>query len=173
MIFPVLAATGIDPASGPGLTFMTMPAVFQQLPFGQGLAVVFFALLVVAALSSAISLLEHLQCFVSESLGWSRRAACGLITALVMAGGIPVSLSFGPWAQVTLFGKNIFELLDFVTSNLMMPMFGLALTLLLGWKLGRQALPAGLALHWRTLVMGCWRWLAPLLIGGILVRGLV
>ncbi len=52
---------------------MTMPAVFQQLPFGQGLAVVFFALLVVAALSSAISLLEHLQCFVSESLGWSRR----------------------------------------------------------------------------------------------------
>ncbi|HAU4968462.1 TPA: sodium-dependent transporter, partial [Aeromonas hydrophila] len=81
--------------------------------------------------------------------------------------------SFGPWAQVTLFGKNIFELLDFVTSNLMMPMFGLALTLLLGWKLGRQALPAGLALPWRTLVMGCWRWLAPLLIGGILVRGLV
>ena len=173
MIFPVLAATGIDPASGPGLTFMTMPAVFQQLPFGQGLAVVFFALLVVAALSSAISLLEHLQCFVSESLGWSRRAACSLITALVMAGGIPVSLSFGPWAQVTLFGKNIFELLDFVTSNLMMPMFGLALTLLLGWRLGRQALPAGLALHWHTLLMGCWRWLAPLLIGGILVRGLV
>lgn len=173
MIFPVLAATGIDPASGPGLTFMTMPAVFQQLPFGQGLAVVFFALLVVAALSSAISLLEHLQCFVSESLGWSRRAACSLITVLVMANGIPVSLSFGPWADVTLFGKNIFELLDFVTSNLMMPMFGLALTLLLGWRLGRQALPAGLALHWHTLLMGCWRWLAPLLIGGILVRGLV
>ena len=97
MIFPVLAATGIDPASGPGLTFMTMPAVFQQLPFGQGLAVVFFALLVVAALSSAISLLEHLQCFVSESLGWSRRAACGLITALVMAGdsGQPVVRALG------------------------------------------------------------------------------
>ena len=104
MIFPVLAATGIDPASGPGLTFMTMPAVFQQLPFGQGLAVVFFALLVVAALSSAISLLEHLQCFVCESLGWSRRAACSLITALVMAGGIPGRLSFGPWAQVALVG---------------------------------------------------------------------
>ncbi|MFM5031085.1 sodium-dependent transporter [Aeromonas media] len=173
MIFPVLAATGIDPASGPGLTFMTMPAVFQQLPFGQGLAVVFFALLVVAALSSAISLLEHLQCFVCESLGWSRRAACSLITALVMAGGIPVSLSFGPWAQVTLFGKNIFELLDFVTSNLMMPLFGLALTLLLGWQLGLRALPQGLAPHWRALLMGCWRWLAPLLIGGILVRGLL
>ena len=173
MIFPVLAATGIDPASGPGLTFMTMPAVFQQLPFGQGLAVVFFTLLVVAALSSAISLLEHLQCFVCESLGWSRRAASSLITALVMAGGIPVSLSFGPWADLTLFGKNIFELLDFITSNLMMPLFGLALTLLLGRQLGLRALPQGLAQHWRTLLMGCWRWLAPLLIGGILVRGLL
>ncbi|HDT6077771.1 TPA: sodium-dependent transporter, partial [Aeromonas veronii bv. veronii] len=63
MIFPVLASTGIDPASGPGLTFMTMPAVFQLLPFGQVLEVIFFALLVFAALSSAISLLEHLQCF--------------------------------------------------------------------------------------------------------------
>ncbi|MNP64167.1 hypothetical protein D3C76_1596440 [compost metagenome] len=90
-----------------------------------------------------------------------------------MAGGIPVSLSFGPWAEVTLFGKNIFELLDFVTSNLLMPLFGLALTLLLGWRLGRKALPQGLAPHWRGLVMGCWRWLAPLLIGGILVRGLL
>ena len=164
---------GGEYAAGPGLTFMTMPAVFQQLPFGQGLAVVFFALLVVAALSSAISLLEHLQCFVCESLGWSRRAACSLITALVMAGGIPVSLSFGPWGDLTLFGKNIFELLDFITSNLMMPLFGLALTLLLGWRLGRQALPEGLAPHWRALLMGCWRWLAPLLIGGILVRGLL
>ncbi|EOD54442.1 sodium-dependent transporter [Aeromonas molluscorum] len=173
MIFPVLAATGIDPAAGPGLTFMTMPAVFQKLPFGQGLATLFFALLVVAALSSAISLLEHLQCFISESWGWRRRASCTLIIALVMAGGIPVSLSFGPWSGVTLFGRNIFELLDFVTSNLMMPLFGLGLTLLLGWKLGRQILPRGLGLSWQTLLLGCWRWLAPLLIGGILIRGLV
>ncbi|MNJ24849.1 hypothetical protein D3C77_192780 [compost metagenome] len=74
---------------------------------------------------------------------------------------------------MTLFGKNIFELLDFVTSNLMMPLFGLALTLLLGWQLGLRALPRGLAPHWRALLMGCWRWLAPLLIGGILVRGLL
>ncbi|MFM4704861.1 sodium-dependent transporter [Aeromonas bivalvium] len=173
MIFPVLAATGIDPTAGPGLTFMTMPAVFQQLPFGQGLASLFFALLVVAALSSAISLLEHLQCFVSESWGWRRRSSCTLIIALVMAGGIPVSLSFGPWSGVTLFGKNIFELLDFVTSNLMMPLFGLGLTLLLGWRLGRAILPKGLGQPWQALLLGGWRWLAPLLIGGILIRGLV
>ena len=73
MIFPVLAATGIDPASGPGLTFMTMPAVFQQLPFGQGLAVVFFSLLVVAALSSSISCWSI--CSVSCARAWAGPAA--------------------------------------------------------------------------------------------------
>lgn len=173
MIFPVLASTGIDPAAGPGLTFMTMPAVFQLLPFGQGLAVIFFSLLVFAALSSAISLLEHLQCFLCETWGWSRRNACSAITLFVMVCGIPVSLSFGPLQHVTLFGKTIFELLDFITSNLMMPLFGLMLTLLLGWKLGRKALPQGIASHWHHLLMNCWRWIAPLLIGGILIRGLV
>ncbi|HHQ4778288.1 TPA: sodium-dependent transporter [Aeromonas veronii] len=173
MIFPVLASTGIDPAAGPGLTFMTMPAVFQLLPFGQGLAVIFFSLLVFAALSSAISLLEHLQCFLCETWGWSRRNACSAITLFVMVCGIPVSLSFGPLQHVTLFGKTIFELLDFITSNLMMPLFGLMLTLLLGWKLGRKALPQGLSAHWHHLLMNCWRWIAPLLIGGILVRGLI
>ncbi|WP_447833402.1 sodium-dependent transporter [Aeromonas veronii] len=173
MIFPVLASTGIDPASGPGLTFMTMPAVFQLLPFGQVLEVIFFALLVFAALSSAISLLEHLQCFLCETWGWSRRTACSAITLFVMVCGIPVSLSFGSLQHATLFGKTIFELLDFVTSNLMMPLFGLMLTLLLGWKLGRKALPQGIASHWHHLLMNCWRWIAPLLIGGILIRGLV
>ncbi|MFM5396367.1 sodium-dependent transporter [Aeromonas veronii] len=173
MIFPVLASTGIDPASGPGLTFMTMPAVFQLLPLGQVLEVIFFALLVFAALSSAISLLEHLQCFLCETWGWSRRTACSTITGFVMVSGVPVSLSFGPLQHTTLFGKTIFELLDFVTSNLMMPLFGLMLTLLLGWKLGRKTLPQGIASHWHHLLMNCWRWIAPLLIGGILIRGLV
>ena len=55
----------------------------------------------------------------------------------------------------------------------MMPLFGLMVTLLLGWKLGRKALPHGLSAHWNHLLMNCWRWVAPLLIGGILVRGLV
>ena len=59
-----------------------------------------------------------------------------------------------------------------VTQRLLPPLLGLGL-LLLGWQLGRRALPTGLAPHWRALLMGCWRWLAPLLIGGILVRGLL
>ena len=173
MIFPVLASTGIDPAAGPGLTFMTMPAVFNHLPFGQGLAVIFFLLLLVAALSSAISMLEHLVRFTTEEWGWSRRNACRVLTLLIMACGIPVSLSFGPWADYTLFGKTLFDLLDYLTSNLMMPLFGLVLTLLLGWKLGDSIVPADLSPLMRGALLWCWRLIAPLLIAGILVRGLL
>ena len=173
MIFPVLASTGIDPAAGPGLTFMTMPAVFNHLPFGQGLAVIFFLLLLVAALSSSISMLEHLVRFTTEEWGWSRRNACQVLTLLIMACGIPVSLSFGPWADYTLFGKTLFDLLDYLTSNLMMPLFGLVLTLLLGWKLGDSIVPADLSPLMRSALLWCWRLVAPLLIAGILVRGLL
>ncbi|MFM5267830.1 sodium-dependent transporter [Aeromonas caviae] len=173
MIFPVLASTGIDPAAGPGLTFMTMPAVFNHLPFGQGLAVIFFLLLLVAALSSSISMLEHLVRFTTEEWGWSRRNACRVVTLLIMACGIPVSLSFGPWADYTLFGKTLFDLLDYLTSNLMMPLFGLVLTLLLGWKLGDSIVPADLSPLMRGALLWCWRLVAPLLIAGILVRGLL
>jgi len=173
MIFPVLASTGIDPAAGPGLTFMTMPAVFNHLSFGQGLAVIFFLLLLVAALSSSISMLEHLVRFTTEEWGWSRRNACRVLTLLIMACGIPVSLSFGPWADYTLFGKTLFDLLDYLTSNLMMPLFGLVLTLLLGWKLGDSIVPADLSPLMRGALLWCWRLVAPLLIAGILVRGLL
>ena len=173
MIFPVLASTGIDPAAGPGLTFMTMPAVFNHLPFGQGLAVIFFLLLLVAALSSSISMLEHLVRFTTEEWGWSRRNACRVLTLLIMACGIPVSLSFGPWAEYTLFGKTLFDLLDYLTSNLMMPLFGLVLTLLRGWKLGDSIVPADLSPLMRGALLWCWRLVAPLLIAGILVRGLL
>ncbi|ALP41098.1 sodium-dependent transporter [Aeromonas schubertii] len=173
MIFPVLASTGIDPAAGPGLTFMTMPAVFNHLPFGQGLAVLFFLLLLVAALSSSISMLEHLVRFATEEWGWSRRGACRAITLLIMGCGIPVSLSFGPWAEYTLAGKTIFDLLDYLTSNLMMPLFGLVLTLLLGWRLGERMVPDGLSPVLRLSLLWCWRLVAPLLIAGILVRGLL
>ncbi len=152
---------------------MTMPAVFNHLPFGQGLAVVFFLLLLVAALSSSISMLEHLVRFTTEEWGWSRRGACRVLTLLIMASGIPVSLSFGPWSELTLFGKTIFDLLDYLTSNLMMPLFGLVLTLLLGWRLGESVLPAGLSPLLRGCLLWCWRLVAPLLIAGILVRGLL
>ncbi len=96
-----------------------------------------------------------------------------VLTLLIMASGIPVSLSFGPWSDLTLFGKTIFELLDYLTSNLMMPLFGLVLTLLLGWRLGDSILPVGLSPVLRLALLWCWRVVAPLLISGILIRGIM
>ena len=110
---------------------------------------------------------------VYKRQGWSRRNACRVLTLLIMACGIPVSLSFGPWADYTLFGKTLFDLLDYLTSNLMMPLFGLVLTLLLGWKLGDSIVPADLSPLMRGALLWCWRLVAPLLIAGILVRGLL
>ncbi|MGL5948800.1 MAG: sodium-dependent transporter [Aeromonas sp.] len=173
MIFPALAATGIDPSAGPGLTFMTMPAVFKLLPFGHVLAVVFFSLLMVAALSSSISMLEHLQCFAAERFGWTRRQAAALVTSLIALTGIPISLSFGAWSEVKLFGRNFFELFDFLTSNIMMPSFGLILAVLLGWRIGDHLIPHNASPLLRSFLLICWRYLAPALIGSILVRGVL
>ncbi|MGL5598448.1 MAG: sodium-dependent transporter, partial [Aeromonas sp.] len=83
------------------------------------------------------------------------------------------SLSFGPWSELTLFGKTLFELLDYLTSNLMMPVFGLVLTLLLGWRIGDAMLPADLSPILRFSLLWCWRIVAPLLICGILIRGIL
>jgi hypothetical protein len=84
-----------------------------------------------------------------------------VLTLLIMASGIPVSLSFGPWSDYTLFGKTMFDLLDYLTSNLMMPLFGLVLTLLLGWKLGDSIVPADLSPLMRGALLWCWRLVAP------------
>lgn len=106
MIFPALTAAGLEPNAGPGLTFMTMPVYFANLPGGNILAVTFFVLLLMAALTSAISLLEHIVAYVQMRFQWTRRRAGLVVTASIMLMGIPVSLSFGPMSDVTLGAKH-------------------------------------------------------------------
>ncbi|QGH62047.1 sodium-dependent transporter [Serratia proteamaculans] len=173
MIFPALTSAGLNPAAGPGLTFMTMPVFFAHIPGGGLLAVAFFLLLLVAALSSSISLLEHLVAFAQQRWGWSRRNACLLITGSIMLAGIPVSLSFGLLSEMTLFGKTLFDCLDYLTSNLLMPIFGIAICLLFGWSKAASALlPADISPPVRRVVFLIWRYVGPLFIGIILLHGI-
>ncbi|MGE8356226.1 MAG: sodium-dependent transporter, partial [Microvirgula sp.] len=95
MVLPAVFAVGLDPQAGPGLTFMTMPAVFATLPGGQGFAIAFFALLIVAALTSSVSMLELVSCFLIDEFHLSRRSASLLVSALVFCFAVPASLSFG------------------------------------------------------------------------------
>ncbi|NDV11293.1 sodium-dependent transporter [Crenobacter caeni] len=134
MIFPAVAAFGLDPAAGPGLTYMTMPVVFNHLPFGQLFALAFFALLLFAALTSSVSLLELIVVLPIDEWGVSRRKATLVAAALVFAAGVPASLSFGLLADYKLFGRNAFELMDYTASNILLPVGGIGTALFAGYK---------------------------------------
>ncbi len=129
MVMPAVFAFGLDPAAGPGLTFVTMPAIFSKMPLGQIFAVFFYLCLVVAALTSSVSMLEACTALLSKEFNLPRKAA--IFTTVIGAAvvGLIANLSFGAWSDVKIFGKNIFDLLDYLTSNIGMPLstFGIAI----------------------------------------------
>ncbi len=133
MIMPAVFALGLDPAAGPGLTFITMPAVFAQIPLGHLFASMFYLCIVAAAITSSVSMIEILVAFLMDERGMSRPAAAMSSTiALAVVGALPC-LSFGILSDVTIFGRNFFDLFDFFTSNLSLPIGGLVISLLAGW----------------------------------------
>lgn len=121
MIMPAVFAFGLTPDAGPGLTFATMPAVFSHLPFGALFAVAFYACLFVAALTSAISILEMVSQHCVDCWGLTRRQAVLTVSSILGVIGIFCALSFGPLADVKFFGRTLFDLLDYGTSNIGMP----------------------------------------------------
>ncbi len=138
MIFPAVFAFGIAPSSGPSLVFITLPGIFQQMPGGDFFGAIFFVLLAVAALTSTISLLEVVVAFFSEELNITRRKATVIATIAISALGVFASMSFGPLKDFTLFGKSIFDLLDYTASNVLLPLGGLLIVLFVGWFAGKR-----------------------------------
>ncbi|KAB8031856.1 sodium-dependent transporter [Fluviispira multicolorata] len=135
MIFPAVASFGLDPASGPGLTYMTMPIVFNHLPFGQFFAISFFSLLLVASLTSAVSLLELIIIYPIDEWKLKRKSVTFTACALVFLVGIPASLSFGILSEYKMFGRNIFDLMDYSATNILLPIGGIGTALFTGWKI--------------------------------------
>lgn len=130
---PSVFAFGLDPTAGPGLTFITMPAVFAQIPFGQIFAIMFYLCIVVAAVTSSVSMIEILVAFLVDEKKLSRPSAAVLSTvALAVVGALPC-LSFGMLSDVKFFNRNFFDLFDFFTSNLSLPVGGLVILVLAGW----------------------------------------
>ncbi|MGL6071906.1 sodium-dependent transporter, partial [Craterilacuibacter sp.] len=177
MVLPAVFAFGFDPSAGPGLTFITMPAVFAKMVGGQLFAVVFFVLLLVAALTSAVSLMEVVTSFMIDEFHMKRVPAAIMMASLMFALGVPASLSLGVWSEYTLFGKGVFDLLDYATSNVLMPLNGVLLSLLVGWKIWPQieaqlaANTPSSALWLPAMKMTC-RYIAPALVGFVLINGL-
>ncbi|HPJ34843.1 MAG TPA: sodium-dependent transporter [Spirochaetota bacterium] len=139
-IFPAVFAFGIEPGAGPGLVFITLPSIFNQLPFGDLFSFIFFLLLAVAALTSSISILECFVAYISEELNLSRHKAAIIGTVSISIIGVIASLSMGPWSGFTILGKNIFDCLDWVSANLLLPLGGMFIALFIGWFWGRKRL---------------------------------
>lgn len=155
-IFPIVFAEGLDPASGPGLMFVTLPLAFARIPGGVIAALGFFLLLMVAAIASGISLLEMPVAALSRR-GWRRATATVATAAACWVCGLATVLSFNTWAgwypltAVPVFANaTVFQLLDHLTSNVMLPFGGLALALFAGWTLPRRLLAEEIGLSPRV-----------------------
>ncbi len=135
MIFPAIFSFGLEPNSGAGLVFVTLPHIFSQIPHGNIVAIAFFLLLSAAAITSGISILEASVAAFIERLHLSRMKSSILLFCIVSSIAIPASLSFGVLSSFTIAGRGIFDFLDFATSNLLMPLNTLFLCILAGWFL--------------------------------------
>lgn len=143
-IFPIVFANGLEPAGGPGLVFQTLPIAFGAMPGGRMFATMFFALVVFAAWTSAISIIEPAVAYLVESRGLRRPTAAIAVGASCWLLGIAALLSFNVAKNVKVFGKTFFDLLDFVASNIMLPLGGLALAIFVGWMMRREHVAAEL-----------------------------
>lgn len=142
IIFPAAFSVGIQPDAGPSLIFITLPNVFQQafgsIPFlAMVFSLLFYVLLALAALTSTISLHEVVTAYLNERFKISRNRAAMLVTGFCIVTGILSSLSLGAW-DAKFFSLSFFDLLDFVTAKLMLPLGGLLVCLFVGWYLKRS-----------------------------------
>ena len=139
VLFPVIFTNNMDVAGGPGLLFVTMPVAFYNLPAGAFLATIFFVLLVIAALTSAISMLEVATSTFIDEKGWSRRRAALLAGVGAAIVGIPSALSgstslFGS-SMAALVGANWFDTVAYLSNNFMLPLGGLGIAVYTGWRM--------------------------------------
>lgn len=165
-IFSIVFANDLAPAAGPGLVMQTLPIAFGSMPAGALIGMLFFLLVVFAAWTSSISLIEPAMAWVVENTRLRRGQASVLLGVAVWLLGVAVILSFGPWGKVRIFGLGIFDFLDYLTSNVMLPVGGLMMAWFAAWVMqmahAREELALGARLYavWRFTV----RYLAPVAI---------
>ena len=143
IIFPAAFSVGIQPDAGPSLIFITLPNVFQQAFSGIPIlayifSVMFYVLLALAALTSTISLHEVVTAYLHEEFNFTRGKAARLVTTGCILLGILCSLSLGVTKEFTIFGLGMFDLFDFVTAKLMLPLGGLLISIFTGWYLDKK-----------------------------------
>lgn len=180
-IMPAVFAFGIDPQSGPGLVFETLPYVFGKMPGGGIVAILFFLALIVAALTSSISMIEVGVAYLIEEKKLKRTTACVILFLICWILGIFCALSFGPLAEVKLAGRSIFDFFDNLSSNILMTLGSLLTVLFVGWRLKKtdiyEEFTNGGTLSANVKIFGVlWfliRYVAPIAVIVIFISGLL
>ncbi|MBX2943144.1 MAG: sodium-dependent transporter [Cyclobacteriaceae bacterium] len=181
-IFPIVFQYGLSPTEGPGLLFMTLPIAFGQMPGGGFVGALFFILLMFAALSSSISLLESIISRLEEVSSWGRKRISIVVGIFLWILGLGTVFSFNIWADFTpldmikpLQGKTIFGLIDYFGSNILMPIGGILMAIIGGWVLSKESSREELNIKderlfyiWRFLV----RYIAPAVVLVIFISNL-
>ena len=168
IIFPAVFTYGTSPAAGPTLVFEVLPNIFHQMPGGVIWSTLFFFLLLLASLTSTISMSEISIAYFTERHHMSRQKATVTNTVIAMTFGSLCALSFGCLADVHIFGQTIFSLFDYVTSNIMLPFGGLVVAVFVGWFVDRRYVRDQLtnrgsfAMPALPVLMFCLRYIAPL-----------
>ena len=141
VLFPIIFTYGYEPEAGPGLLFKTLPIIFSQIPGGMILSIIFFLLVVFAALTSGISLLEVVAANFIDLLGWGRKKAVMVMGSIIFFMGIPSAVSgsgalFKNWEAM--YGKNFFDTVDYLASNWLLPVGGILIAIFTGWVLDKR-----------------------------------
>lgn len=146
VIFPAVFALGFEPGQGPGLVFVVLPAVFNEMAFGGFFLVVFLILLLFATLTSAFSILEIVVAVFVKDKKEKRGKLAWISGLLIFLVGVPSALSFGVLSDVQIFGKSIFDTADFLVSNIGLPVGALFISLFVGYRLPRKLVKDELSL---------------------------
>jgi len=175
-IFPIVFANGLEPSAGPGLLFQTLPIAFGQMTGGIIFGTMFFVLVSFAAWSSAISLAEPIVAWFVEKFKMSRALAAVIIGTSAWLLGLATVFSFNIWSDVKMFDKTVFDMLDFLTTNIMLPMGGLFISIFVGWKMSESKMMNEVGID-SPILFKFWRFtlrfLAPIAILAVLINGLI
>lgn len=180
IIFPAVFTFAQEPAAGPRLVFEVLPSIFTHMAGGVFWSTLFFVLLFLASLTSTISMAEIAIAYLVEEWHLGRRTATALTIAAAMVCGTFCALSFGAWSDFTVCGLTLFNLFDFISSNILLPLGGLLISVFVGWVLDRSVVRSELsasASRWErayiAVIIFCLRYLAPVCIALVFISGLL
>ncbi len=177
-IFPAVFALGLEPGAGAGLTFITLPAVFAEIPAGSFFAFLFFVLLSIAALTSAISLMEVVVAWITDEKGMPRKTATILVGAISFVVGIPTVLGYSVLSDVTFLGFDLLDTYDWIANAIMLPVGGLLTAIFAGYVWTAKKAQEDFNTPPSRIVLGNWygvmiKFIVPIAIILVLVFGII